>query len=206
MKLTKLQQLAVGLGLVVIAFVLAEYVFLKGKKDNLATLQTRCADLEAKIRLAESIRDRVNELREEMDHLRAQLDRLKDVLPTAVNKPLFMADIKRYANENGIEIASVSQNKEVLDDVIMEHPFSFVAFGGYHDFGKFFAQLSDYPRIVNVKGLQLDRLEAGPYPVQGTFLISVFTYKEPTKEDLRKQVEERKAAKRGEGAPNRGRR
>ncbi len=204
MKLTKIQQLAVGLGVVVLALLLVQFVFLKGKKRSIASIQTKNEQLAKDIRVARAIEETINELREEMGHLRAQLDRLKAILPTEVNKPRFMADVKRYANENGIEIKQLSQNRPVVDDVIQEHPFTFVAGGGYHDFGMFFAQLSDYPQIVNIKGLQLDRGKDTGYTVTSSFIVSIFTYREPTEEELKAQLAEEKAAKSGAGnRPNR---
>lgn len=203
MKLTKLQQCVVGLGVLVLAYLMVDLVFLKGKKRTIASLQTKNEQLVKDIRVAKAIEETITELREEMTHLRAQLDRLKEILPTDVNKPKFMADVKRYANENGIEIKQLSQNKPVNNDVIQEHPFSFVAGGGYHDFGLFFAQLSDYPQIVNIKGLQLDRDRVSGFPIKGSFLVSIFTYKEPTEEELKAQLAAKKAEKAGKKVPNR---
>ncbi len=197
MKLNKLQQLAVGVALIAIALLLAHYVLLKDKHQNIINTKANCEKLEKDIRLAKAIQQTATELQEEMNHLTAQLDRLKKILPTSIPKPRFMADIKRYANENGVEITELSQNKPVVDDVIVEHPFTYRARGQYHDFGKFFAHLSDYPRIINIKGLHLSRAGFGDYTVQGSFLVSVFTYKEPTEEELKKQVEEKRKSKKG---------
>ena len=192
MKLNKIQQIAIGLGLVLVAAILAQFVFLKDKRANIVSMKAKNEQLEKDIRYAQAIQKSAAELQEEMNHLTAQLDRLKKILPTSVNKPKFMADIKRYANESGVEITGLSQNKDSVDDVIVEHPFTYQARGNYHDFGSFFAHLSDYPRIINVKGLHLARVSKGAYAVEGSFIVSVFTYREPTEEDLKKQIEDKR--------------
>ena len=199
MKFNKVQQIAIGLGIVVLASLLAYFVILKDKRASITYLQSENKKLEGDIRVAKAIKQQVAEIREEMEQLRSQLDLLKEILPTDVNKPKFMADVKRIANENGVEITKLSSNKEKADDVIVEHPFTYEAVGSYHDFGAFFAQLSDYPRIINVKGLRLERATGSSYTVKGIFLVSVYTYREPTPEELKAQLEEKRKARQGGG-------
>ncbi|CAM2067941.1 Type 4a pilus biogenesis protein PilO [Sulfidibacter corallicola] len=210
MKLTKLQQALTGLGIIVLGLILTNWVFLKDIKTNITSTEKKISELEQDIRVAKNIQRSAAELQEQMNHLRAQLDRLKKVLPVDINKPKFQADVKRYANENGIEIVRATNNKPVTDDVIIEHPFSYEAWGSFHDFGRFFAQLTNYPRIVNIKGLSLGRpddKENIGYSVKATFIVSVFTYREPTPEELKAQIEEKRAAKSGKNKKGkRGRR
>ena len=206
MKFNKIQQLGIGIGIVALVTFVTYFVVLKDKRTQIDTLVAKNQTLEGDIRVARAIQQRVMELREEMGQLTAQLERLKDVLPTEVNKPKLMADVKRYANENGLEVIELSQNKPVIDDVIVEHPFTVKALGGYHDFGQFFANLSDYPRIINVKGLALN-VPKDVQTVEGSFLVSVFTYKEPTAEELKAQIQAEKDRRSGKGKkPGRGRR
>ena len=203
MKLNKAQQILIGIGLILLTFVLTNYVILDDTKQAILSTKQRIGKLEADISLAKRYQESSAEIQEEMDQLKAQLERLKKILPVDINKPKFMADIKRYSNENGIEILAISRNKSTVDDVIVEHPFSYVARGNYHDFGRFFAQLSNYPRIINVKGLKIERKKDDQsYSVQTSFILSVFTYKEPTEEELRKQIEEKKQNKNNKGKRN----
>jgi Tfp pilus assembly protein PilO len=137
-----------------------------------------------------------------MSNLRDQLERLKKILPVEINEPLFMADIKRFANENGIEIMQLSRNRQIQDDVIIEIPYTFDTRGHYHDYGRFFARLTNYQRIVNIKALHLinaPRKESegleGEYSVQGSFVISVYLYREPTEKELREKFLAKKNAK-----------
>lgn len=209
MKLTKLNQLIIGLITIALVAFLTQAVFLKGDKRSIENIRKKNTKLRSDINIAKSIKDSAEELQEEMAHLNAQLERLKKILPVTVNEPRFMADIKRYANENGIEIVQISNNRPFRDDVIVEHPFTYKARGTYHDFGAFFAQMSNYPRIINVKGLHLKREKSVQgYTVQGAFIVSVFTYQEPTKEELDEQVEakkkERKKLRKGKGKKRRG--
>jgi Tfp pilus assembly protein PilO len=195
MKFNKLTQALISLGVVLVALLLA-HLTLKGTYRNIEANKARIAELEQDINIAKAIQQQAAVLQDEMVHLKAQLDRLKKILPVDINEPKFLADMKRIANENGIEIVSLSTNHPVKNDVIIEHPYSFETRGNYHDFGRFFSQLTNYQRIINVKALHLFREEDSPaYSVDGYFLISVFTYKEPTAEDLRKQIDEKKGKK-----------
>lgn len=208
MKLTKLHQFLVGLVVIIVSLLLTNFFFLKDVKIGIESNKTQIEKLKTDISVAKNIQNTANELQEQMTHLRAQLDRLKKVLPVDINKPKFQADVKRYANENGVEITGAVSNRQVVDDVIVEHPFSYEAEGSYHDFGRFFAQLTNYPRIVNIKGLSLGKAEDGQRgAVAATFVISVYSYREPTPEELKAQIEAKKReASGGKNKKRRGRR
>lgn len=203
MKLSKVQQLVVGIFIVLGVGGLFQFFILKSDRNLIATKRQKIAQLNEDIKTAKAIKAEAGELEEQMNQLKAQLDRLKRILPEDINKPAFMADIKRFANENGIQIESLNANKPLTEDVIVEHPFTYRCLGKFHDFGRFFAQLTNYPRIVNVKGLHFTRSKNGDYPVSGSFIVSVFTYKEPTPEELKQQMEDRKAERSGQNNRNR---
>ena len=197
MKLTKLQQIIAGVVIVIFVAALAHFVVLKGDRQSIVSTDLEIDRLTSEINVAKAIQQTAAVLQEEMIHLKAQLDRLKKILPVTVNEPKFLADIKRFANENGIEVRALSNNRPVTDDVIVEHPFSFITRGNYHDYGAFFAELTNYQRIINVKALHLYRnVKDVSYSVDGSFIISVFTYNEPTEAELRKQMQEKKRSKR----------
>ena len=62
--------------------------------------------------------------------------------------------------------------------------------GNYHDIGGFFAKLSNYPNIVNIKGLNVTPNKKNvAYSIDASFIVSVFTYKQPTDEELTAQIE-----------------
>lgn len=198
MKLTKPQQLIVGIVVVIFVVIFGELFFFKDTKLTAARLGKDIQDLEFKINEANRIKKHAAELEEEMTHLKAQLERLKKILPIEVNKPKFVQDVRRYANEHGLEVKDFSTNKQVRDDVIVEHPFTFNARGNYHDLGNFFAKLSNYPRIINVKGLNVAKNNENPaYALDASFIVSIFTYQEPTEEELRKQIEAKKLERQG---------
>ncbi|MCB1049851.1 MAG: type 4a pilus biogenesis protein PilO [Acidobacteria bacterium] len=206
MKLNQVQQAIIGIVIVLVALLVGEFFVFQGKKETIQSTISRIEDLEVKIGEAERIKKHAAELEEEMNHLQAQLDRLKKILPVEINKPKFYQDIKRYANENQIEVVSLSNNKPVKSNVVMEHPFTFYMNGGYHDLGNFFAKISNYPRILNVKGLYVSRpAKDSPYSVEAQFLVSVYTYIEPTEAELKQQVEARKLEMKGDKSNKGGR-
>lgn len=193
MKLDKLQQLAVGIGVIIFAYAFVEFFLLKNDYALITRTEKKIEEHNRNIQKARAIQREATALQEQMKHLQDQLERLKKVLPLEVNKPRFIAEVRRYANENGIEIRKVSTNKVVQDDILYKHPFTYEAMGKYHDFGKFFAELSNYSKILNVSGLSLSKSdgEAG-YPVVCSFIVTLFTYREPTPEELKKQLEAKK--------------
>lgn len=198
MKLNKIQQIIAGVVIVILTVVISYSVVLKSDRQRIRRIEANIQDLEREIQVAKAIQKTASELRDEMVHLTAQLDRLKKILPVFINQPKFLSDIKRYANENGLEILELTHMRPVVNDMIVEHPFGFTTRGNFHDFGNFFAQLTNYQRIINVKGLHLRRrTDMKDYSIQTWFILSVFTYREPTEEELRKQIEEKKKARKG---------
>ena len=198
MKLNKLQQAVAGIIIIILTFVVAQFLIFKKDKQSIIRIDASIQKLEQDINVAKAIAKSAAELQDEMIHLKAQLDRLKKILPVEINKPKFLADVKRYANENGIEIIKLINNHPVTDDVIVEHPFTFETRGNFHDYGFFFGQLTNYQRIINVKGLFLNRrASAADYSANGYFILSVFTYKEPSQEELRQQVDAEKKSRSG---------
>ncbi len=196
MKLTKLHQAIIGVVIIFFAGALTQYVLLKGTNNKISSTKSEIEKLNGQIRTAQEIQDVALQLQEEMAHLKDQLERLKKILPSSINEAKFLSDIKRYANENGIEILVITNAKPVVDGVIEEHSFSFSTRGGYHDYGNFFAQLTNYQRIVNVKALSIARTKKSKtYSVGAVFAVSVFTYREPTEEELRAELKEKKGKK-----------
>jgi Tfp pilus assembly protein PilO len=195
-KLNKLQQAVAGIVLILLVGAITHFFILKGDYQLIRRTEENITKLKQDINVAKAIQKSAAELQDEMIHLKAQLDRLKKILPVTINQPKFLADLKRYANENGIEILSLINTKPIINDMIVEHPFGFKTRGNYHDFGYLFAQLTNYQRIINVKGLQLRRRPgAKDYSVEAWFVLSVFTYREPSEKELRAQIESKKKAR-----------
>lgn len=193
MKLDRLQQLAVGIGAIIFGFLFVEYFLLQADYATIERQEKKIEEHNRNIEKAKQIQREATALQEQMKHLEDQLERLKKVLPLEINKPRFIAEVRRYANENGLEIKKVSTNRVVPDDIIYKHPFTYEAVGQYHDFGRFFAQISNYSKIVNVSGLSLAKQESeSNYPVVCQFIVTLFTYREPTPEELKQQLDAKK--------------
>lgn len=199
-------QALVGVIMIVAVGAFVHQFLLREDRRQIGLTQTKIEELERKINVAKAIQKSATELEIQMQDLKKQLERLKRILPLEVNKPKFMADIKRIANENGIEIKEATNNKFVVDDVITEHPFTYIARGNYHDFGSFFAQLSNYPQIVNIKGLHLERQENAKAPIEGSFIVSVYTYRELSDEEMKEQFRAKKEERQDKGKGRKGRR
>jgi len=206
MTLTKIQQLFFGILFIVLAGVVAYFLVYNDKIVQTERLKRDINELDLKIGNAKRIRDTAKELEEQMLHLKDQLNKLKRILPVKINKPKFFQNIRRMANEQGLEVKASSANKAVADQEIIEHPFTFRVLGNYHDLGNFFAKLSNYPNIVNIKGLSITKNDENPaYSLDASFIVSVFTYQEPTEEELKAQIEAKKVELQGSNKAKRKR-
>jgi len=199
MSLSKAQQAIFGALFVILAGIIAYYVVYADTIRMTEGLKTEINELDLKIGQAKRIKENAKLIEEEMLHLKDQLNKLKKILPVQINKPKFFQNIRRFANEQGLEVNVASASKELVDQEIVEHPFTFKVRGNFHDLGNFFAKLSNYPRIVNVKGLNISSNTENPaYSLDASFIVSVFTYKQPTDEELAAQIEAKRLERQGE--------
>ena len=206
MSLTKIQQVLFGIIFVVIAGAVAYFLVYSDTMSRTDILKRDINDLDLKIGNAKRIRDNAKEIEEQMLHLKDQLNKLKKILPVNINKPKFFQNIRRMANEQGLEVTSAGANKPVPDQEIIEHPFTFLVRGNYHDLGNFFAKLSNYPNIVNIKGLNIKTNSSNAaYSLDASFIVSVFTYQQPTDEELAAQIEAKKIELKGDDKGNKKR-
>jgi type IV pilus assembly protein PilO len=190
MSLNKLQQAIAAIVLVVFAGVMAYFFVFTSKREQTLTLRSQISDLEVKISKAKGFKENARQIQASLDNLKEQLATLKKILPASILEPKIFQTIKRYANEQGLEVTNLSASKPLATKDITEHPFTFAVRGNYHDLGSFFAKLSNYPQILNIKGLNIFDLEANAaYTLSSSFIVSVFTYQEPSEEDIKARIE-----------------
>jgi len=100
----------------------------------------------------------------ELKQLEEEQRELLRALPKRAEIPSFLANIQEQAELAGLEVLSVEIGQEVPQDQYLKIPVKMEVRGTYHQLARFFRNVGELPRIVNVENLTMgpDRDRAGP--------------------------------------------
>lgn len=170
------KQIVVG-GLAGILITVLTWVFLSGKRDDLAALKGSIATLQKEVDKGYQLKANYEKLKVEVAQQEKLIEELIKLMPTDTDKGEIPYRIKKLADTAGIEQVSFNVEGAIKKDYYTEYPFAFTFRAGYHTFGQFASQVSGYEKIINVSEMQMKR-EPGKtlWPVAITCRISAFVY------------------------------
>ena len=158
--------------------------------------------LKEDIHQAKMIQRSAETLQFELGLVNQKLSKARERLPYEFNEFLFLADIKTYASDNGVEILEYVRGTSQIHHAVVEHPVAIRARGSYHDFGYFFAQIANDRQMVKIKALHLvSPSDTGKLGVAGWFVTSFFTHREPTRQEALAQLVREKRKQKKNSAP-----
>lgn len=137
---------------------------LKGEKDN---YEKRKREYQA--------------YRTELTQLQQEQRELLKALPKKAEIPTFLSNLQEQAELAGLEIVSLTIEAENPMDLYIRIPVRIEVRGTYHTITKFFKNLSELPRIVNVEDLSLsvEKAELGASPrMRAKFIAATFRYRD----------------------------
>jgi len=170
------KQIVVG-GLAGILITVLTWVFLSGKRDDLAALKGNIATLQKEVDKGYQLKANYEKLKIEVAQQEKLIEELIKLMPTDTDKGEIPYRIKKLADTAGIEQVSFQVEGAAKKEYYTEYPFTFTFRAGYHTFGQFASQVSGYEKIINVSEMQMKR-EPGKtlWPVAITCRISAFVY------------------------------
>jgi type IV pilus assembly protein PilO len=142
----------------------ARQVQLKGEKDN---YEKRKREYQA--------------YRTELTQLQLEQRELLKALPKKAEIPTFLSNLQEQAELAGLEIVSLTIEAENPMALYIRIPVRIDVRGTYHSITKFFKNLSELPRIVNVENLSLtiEKAELGTSPrLRARFIAATFRYRD----------------------------
>lgn len=126
------------------------YLYYRNAAQNVATLETRLAELESKIKEQEVIARNLPSFREEVRRLEEQLGLLLEQLPNSAEIPTLLKSISDLGRESGLDFLKFAPRGEANRGFYAEIPFSLSLTGDYHGFVLFADRVGHLPRIVNL--------------------------------------------------------
>jgi type IV pilus assembly protein PilO len=119
--------------------------------------------------------------RNELTQLQQEQRELLKALPKKAEIPTFLSNLQEQAELAGLEILSLTIEAENPMELYVRIPVRIEVRGTYHSITKFFKNLSELPRIVNVEKLSLsvEKMEMGMSPrMHARFIAATFRYRD----------------------------
>jgi type IV pilus assembly protein PilO len=121
--------------------------------------------------------------REELKKLQEEQRELLKALPKRAEIPTFISNIEEQAQLSGLEVLNLKIEAEVPEELYIKIPVAMEVRGGYHAMTKFFKNISELRRIVNIEnlGITVEAAKAediGPPKLRARFVAATFRYVE----------------------------
>jgi type IV pilus assembly protein PilO len=160
------------------------YADLSSAVDSAVVVQNRLKDERATYE-----RRKVEYLayRHELQQLQDEQRELLRVLPKKDEMASFLSNIQEQAEMAGLEVLTFTQGAEVPEELYVKIPVQMEVRGGFHTVTKFFKNVSELRRIVNIEDLNInpDRLPnqgnddgTAPTRVRAKFIAATFRYQD----------------------------
>ena len=121
--------------------------------------------------------------REELKKLQEEQRELLKALPKKAEIPNFISNIQEQAELSGLEVLNIKIEAEVPEELYIKIPVAMEVRGPYHSMTKFFKNVSELRRIVNIEnlGILVDGAkpdDTGPPKLRAKFVAATFRYVE----------------------------
>lgn len=137
---------------IAVAFYFA--MFLPKMKEYNALVK-KSSDLQAEITQKKTIADNLVKLQQELKEMEKKLEDSKKELPSSKEIPDLLQAIAGIAGSNNLDIKKFQPGDEVPKDFYAEVPVTLSLIGAYHDIGKFFYDVGEMSRIVNIGNIKV---------------------------------------------------
>jgi type IV pilus assembly protein PilO len=167
----------------VVAVILGVYggLFYLDIQDQIKGARAREQQLKSEKDTYEKRKREYQAYRSELTQLQQEQRELLKALPKKAEIPTFLSNLQEQAELAGLEIVSLTIEAENPMELYVRIPVRIEVRGTYHSITKFFKNLSELPRIVNVERLSLavEKMETGVSPrLHAKFVAATFRYRD----------------------------
>jgi len=174
-------KIAITAGLIAAVFGIYGGMFYLDIQDQIKGARSRQQQLKTEKEGYQKRQREYQAYRTELTQLQQEQRELLKALPKKAEIPTFLSNIQEQAELAGLEIVSLTIDAENPQELYIRIPIRIEVRGTYHAITKFFKNLSELPRIVNVEGLSLgiEKAEAGASPrLRARFIAATFRYRD----------------------------
>ncbi len=158
-------------GVVVLASLVIGYVFFiskmlpfgyRQKAQTIDQLEQDYEKVSADLMKAKQSASRLPKVQAELEAIAKTWDDAKKLLPEAKQMPELLTQVTVAGQRSGVDFVLFEPKPGQPRDIYVENPIAVIVQGGYHDVGSFLGRISNLPRIVNVRSVNLKSV---PNPV-----------------------------------------
>jgi len=174
-------KIAATLGLIAVILGVYGGLFYLDIQDQIKAALSREQQLKTEKENYEKRKREYQTYRNELTQLQQEQRELLKALPKKAEIPTFLSNLQEQAELAGLEIVSLTIEAENPMELYVRIPVRIEVRGTYHSITKFFKNLSELPRIVNVERLSLtvEKLDVGVSPrLHARFVAATFRYRD----------------------------
>lgn len=188
-KLSAAKKAGVTVGIVFLAALLNYQFFYSDAAARILSAHAHETDLQDEMSSYQRRRGEYMAFRAELDDLQKEQRELLKALPKRAEIPSFLASVQEQAELVGLEVLSVDIGQEAPQDQYLRIPVKMEVRGSYHQISRFFRNVSELQRIVNVENLSIspdkdkgggDGMGAGPPKLRAKFVAATFRFNDKT--------------------------
>jgi len=155
LSLPRYQRVLMLCGVLVLIVVGFLYLMYLPEQEELSKFQKKNQTLEAKLREDQRIANNLPKFKAEYEKMKLQLDEALKELPNEKEIPTLLSSIASLAKDNGLDVLRFKPGKETTKGFYAEVPVELKLTGSYHQVGKFFYDVGNLSRIVNIGNVTL---------------------------------------------------
>ena len=179
-------KIAATAGLIVAIAAIYYLMFYMELQDQIKAGEVQQRSLAAEKENYEKRKKEYLAFRNELAQLQQEQRDLLKALPKRAEIPTFLSSIQEQAELAGLEVLSLAIEAEAPAELYVRIPVRIEIRGSYHTVTKFFKNVADLPRIVNIENLALSvekaNDEGGSPRLRAKFFAVTFRYNDTGKE------------------------
>ncbi len=125
------------------------------KRQVIAQLEQDYETISADLMKAKQSASRLPKVKAELESIEKTWEEAKKLLPEAKQMPELLTQVTIAGQRSGVDFVLFEPKPAQPRDIYAESPIAVTVQGGYHDVGAFLGRVSNLPRIVNVRSVNL---------------------------------------------------
>ena len=156
-KLPKIQKIAILAGIAVLLIGLYWFLLYRGQAEKLADKRAVLTKKQQELNEQKMILANLPKFRRETQEMKVKRQEALKQLPNKKDIDKLLKDVSTNAVESGLEVLLFKPEKVVKKNFYAEIPVELKLTGSYHDLGLFYDRVANFPRIVNITDIEIDK-------------------------------------------------
>lgn len=166
-KLPRIQKIAILAGIAVLLIGLYWFLLYRGQAEKLADKRAVLTKKQQELNEQKMILANLPKFRQETQEMKVKRQEALKQLPNKKDIDKLLKDVSSNAVESGLEVLLFKPEKEVKKNFYAEIPVELKLTGSYHDLGLFYDRVANFPRIVNITDIEIDKAKSKSKDISG---------------------------------------